>query len=131
CSRRRATPRRKLGTTRWSSRRRRGSPTSGLRGRPAAARGEQGVSLRGRDLLLGEPPGHRDRLSELLEHGGTAVAPGEVRLDRPMDLGGQRTVEVAGDQLQHLAAGDLVAHALTLLRYASTAERTLVRARCR
>src|SRR5439155_19940875 len=110
----------------------RAAATSSLPSRgPPAERGEQRVALQGVKLVLGEAARQPDRLAHLVQVVRAAVAPGQVRLEASALVGRQLALEVRGHQLDHLAAGELRAHALApSMKCRSRADLTLERAPC-
>src|SRR5207249_2708711 len=96
----------------------------------AAERPHELLLQLGRKGVLGEGAAPTDRLSHLVEVVRTPVAVGEVHLEG-LDLAGlQRSFEVVGDELDDLAAGDVLRRAHDgSSTYPSSAARTFARAR--
>src|SRR5205807_2596250 len=94
---------------------------------------EQRLQRLRRHDLGAQARGELDRHAHLLQVGGAAVALADVALEAPAHPRRQRALEVVGDELDQLAAGELAAqpHAPPPSWSGPHVMRTLERARCR
>src|SRR5688572_6222817 len=79
-----------------------------LRAFPVAEESEKVVSGRRREVVLGQAAQGMDRLPHLIEVGLAAATGGDVCLEASPLLQRERALEIVGDELHELLAGEAV-----------------------